>query len=35
MTDYQQAAANSAAIFDILAEFEEIDTFSDFEIIGG
>lgn len=35
MTDYQQAAANSADIFDILAEFEEIDTFSDFEIIGG
>lgn len=32
-SDFETAAANSAAIFDILADFEEVDTFSDFEEI--
>lgn len=35
VADYKTAAENSAAIYDMLSDFEEIDTFSDFEIIGG
>lgn len=35
VADYKTAAENSAAIYDMLSDFNEIDTFSDFEIVGG
>lgn len=38
MTEYKTAADNSSAIFDIIAnldDFEEIDSFSDFDVVGG
>ena len=38
MTEYKTAADNSSAIFDIIAnldDFDEIDSFSDFDVVGG